>query len=100
MLLESLKLDRQALEEKLRAAQSSDRPRLHKEGVTVAVLSTRRSAFASDPNYPADSPATSGLAGAEHFSTWQDAQLALPVGMDQTMEQSPAALETNNADDT
>src|SRR4051812_22845273 len=39
-------------------------------------------------------------AGLELFSTRQDAQCAPPVGTDRTTEQSPAALETNDADDT
>lgn len=34
------------------------------------------------------------------FSNRQDAQFALPVGMDRTTEQSPVALETNDADDS
>lgn len=34
------------------------------------------------------------------FSTWQDAQPALPVGTDWTTGQTPVALEINNADDS
>src|SRR5690606_32071660 len=44
--------------------------------------------------------ASRSLTGLEEFSTWQEAQPALPVGRDDRTQQSPAALEINNADDT
>ena len=56
-------------------------------GVTEAVLSAginRKPVRAA--NYSRGRLASSGLAGAKLFSTRQDAQPALPVGTDRTME--------------
>jgi hypothetical protein len=67
------------------------------EGVLIVRIICAPTVFA---NYLEGGPASSGLAALYFFLNRQDAQLALPVGTDRTMAQSPAALETNDADDT
>jgi hypothetical protein len=70
-------------------------------GVTEAVLNTGiSSVLAFVANYSGDSPPAAGWQALTSFLNRQDAQTALPVGTDRTTEQSPAALETNDADDT
>jgi hypothetical protein len=73
---------------------------LHKEGVAWAVLSavvTTQLPYSPTILETAHQP----RAGRPpFFSIRQDAQRALPVGTDRTTEQSPAALETNDADGT
>jgi hypothetical protein len=70
-------------------------------GVTEANLSADlRRTPAPLTNYSGGRLASCGLAGHKRFFHRQDAQLGLPVGTERTMEQSPAALESNDADDT
>jgi hypothetical protein len=70
------------------------------EDVSEAVLSF---GISSDPvrtaNYAGDRLASSGLAGTEHSSTGRTHSLRRRVITDRAIEQSPTALETNDADD-
>ena len=67
-------------------------------GVTECVLQHRRTYPFAD--YSEGMLASCGLSGYSPFPPRQDAQSALSVGTDRTRDQSPAALETNDAGDT